>query len=438
VSAECDFLTTRCGSVRGSNYTTADACRANFQENVRRFPLTQGETFAAYLNRLYTLNDAQAQACVALFATSDCATPTNTAAACDAAIEVTNVVANGAVCDGDELRCEDDTALCGIKAGTNTCAVCQPKGPNGNVCGTNDECVSGWCDVGSGYCTAPPTTLAGINQACTLNTDCLGALVCVNNVCRDPVGLNGVCDGPAATVRNNPPCKADLSCVTNNAGVTGTCQAWLADGQTCQRQGRILLTANGNFVLTTAPECAHECVFPTRTSATGTCSSVTALPAVGQPCNKHTPLQCAPRTDLKIDVDFTRLGANEFAESGCSCESLGGTGTRCWGNGDCANGRCTGSDFGAYDGATMMVTDQPSAGTCGPRLANGQACTADDDCATTSFCFDFDVAGVCTGDRGNSGADIRCRADAHCISGFCNGTNPVNGFGSCAALPACP
>ena len=86
----------------------------------------------------------------------------------------------------------------------------------------------------------------------------------------------------------------------------------------------------------------------------------------------------------------------------------------------------------------MMVTDQPSAGTCGPRLANGQACTADDDCATTSFCFDFDVAGVCTGDRGNSGADIRCRADAHCISGFCNGTNPVNGFGSCAALPACP
>lgn len=109
------------------------------------------------------------------------------------------------------------------------------------MCGTNDECVSGWCDVGSGYCTAPPSTLAGINQACTLSTDCLGALVCVNSVCRDPVGINGVCDGPAATVRNNPPCKADLSCVTNNEGVTGTCQAWLADGQTCQRQGRILL-----------------------------------------------------------------------------------------------------------------------------------------------------------------------------------------------------
>ena len=293
--------------------------------------------------------------------------------ACSDVLDPVRPMTVGEVCtDGvQELVqavCDDDLAFCGPNGGDRTCRLCQADLANGQPCADDNQCESGLCSPSG--CAPLPTVQAAVDQACQTDTDCLGNLVCVPvsmnaSVCRQRAGAGAVCNRDPGAM-GVAPCLLELDCIaTDLTDTVGTCRARLADGQTCTRNAQVFPALPNN------PGCQNFCVFQDAGAPTGTCMSLTQLPATA-PCTFSGPQPygvCAQGSWPDYTLS-TATGA--LVASACTCAPQQAGAQPCWDNANCQDGRhCEGVAF-PPQGAVQ--------GTCVANLGNGVACNSDDQC----------------------------------------------------------
>jgi hypothetical protein len=346
-----------------------------------------GLSLPEYYDSHFEVTDqAKARACLEKWSNLPCEDTTRSDPECDDVFRPKNPASAGQKCGGegmDSIECNNNL-MCVDVANKPDCGVCEAKKANGTSCTDSDECQSGFCSGGNSP-TCGPAAPKPKGQGCTRDDECLGSLVCVGSgnakTCQERVGLNAACDGPRATAETRPPCYADLECVSDSAGVNGTCAASLPDGATCQREPGYGST------------CRHYCVFTSANAVTGTCQTLAALPGAGQPCVGFgsAAIFCSQDDAIYADFEFT-YDSSGLHFTSCGCKTKVGQGGQCLWSSACNNGLCSGQDF---------TTTPMTPGTCGPLLANGTACEDDDEC----------------------------------VSGYCQVTGQN---GTCAPPPACP
>ena len=322
--------------------------------------------------------------------------------------------------DGCPMCPQPNGAPCSVNVdcqGTCIAGFCSDLALNGQGCdlGDDDDCVSGnVCDAGTCY-------LAN-GQACSTNEECVGT--CIGGLCSDESGFGGSCD-----------LGDDLDCTSGHACDDGTCH--LANGQACA----------------TNDECAETCIGGICTDASGTgascdlgddldcavgnvCDDGTCHLANGQACTTND--ECAGTCIGGICTDASGTGASCDLGDDLDCEPGNvcddGTchlanGQACTTNDECVNtcigGLCTdasgtGASCDLGDDLDCAVGNVCDDGTC--HLANGQACTTNDECAETC------IGGICTDASGTAGScdlgdDLDCAAGNVCDGGTCHLAN---------------
>jgi hypothetical protein len=107
-------------------------------------------------------------------------------------------------------------------------AACDFKGtrPNGQVCGSGDQCQSGYCSTGPNICgTCAPLAAAG--SACREDEDCQPGLTCEANRCVVPGAGGTGCS-------QNQPCKIGFYCRGGSCAAQATEPgAACTDAQSC-------------------------------------------------------------------------------------------------------------------------------------------------------------------------------------------------------------
>ena len=316
-------------------------------------------------------------------------------------------------CDDVDDICKGSPAVCVDRVEDDPCQTTQ-ECPGALVCAnllcqdgsTGDFCnETGDCEEGDDICKGGPAVCLDRveDDPCSAPTDCPGALFCANDVCQDGTtsdycngtgdcqDLDDVCDGEPSVCRerlegdactNDDQCKGALFCAND------VCQ----DGST------------GDFCLTTA-----DCLAP------------------DDVCDGE-PASCRPR----IEGDT------------CSGD------TQCSGDLYCANGRCQDGSTGDFCKTTAECdeNDDLCRGTpavCQDRLED-DPCSAPTDCpgalycanevcqdgSTTDFCRDTDdcaeVDDVCDGEPGvcreriegdACSADPQCAGALYCANSLC-------------------
>ncbi|MCB9788163.1 MAG: lamin tail domain-containing protein [Deltaproteobacteria bacterium] len=332
---------------------------------------------------------------------------------------------NGSVCERDghcesgqcvdgvccDTACDGQCEQCNKAGSVGTCALSAAGTDPGDDCAGNGTC-GGVCD-GSGGCTfTPPTTSCGPCLRC----DGVGGCTVGQPADTDPddtCPVCEVCNGESGTL---------AACVPVPSG-----QDPVDD---CSPQG--------------AASCQH----------TGVCNGASACE------NFASTTECVAQTCT-----------NGFRDPAHFCDGLG-TGTSCVDPPDefCGGLACTADGLDCRTNCTQdsecitgYFCDNPGpTGTCEPKLANGDACNADNEC-TTNFCTDgvcctTACAGACrqcdiSGDgtctlhpfptdpetgcglywcNGTGACNVTCSVDSDCKAGnFCNGTTcePKRGLG---------
>lgn len=330
----------------------------------------------------------------------------------------------------------------------------EPPGELGQYCARGRGCVEGLsCHAAGEFCT----------QSCSTDADCPDEAVCESiggeSVCKprclsltSTTGFNCSvavpctspdascerCGCPAAEMcilnrcivpaQLGEPCAADPDCVTGN----------------CSAVARVCRVALGDFCDET--NCDRCMVLEDWSSCSRSCSGF---------------IDCGPNSECRgFEPNFycyercsDRTCPTECDEI-CDCpeceirQPAGPAGQPCQQDQQCASGMCFGAPFGgvgqgtcadacAADGSCAagfqcldqrclptceagevcrfnLATIQPlmcTNGVCDPRLANGGACTIDQECQSV-HCMD----GEC---RGASAIGESCASDGDCVEGFC-------------------
>ncbi|MBI5496873.1 MAG: hypothetical protein HY904_17800 [Deltaproteobacteria bacterium] len=419
-----------CAGTRGREYSSLAACNATLDlEEAYRVAIGQ-QGVDAFVNSHYAVPDPTAgQACIdAITALTGaaCDVPVQTLTECNAAIDPLNAVARGSQCDADHL-CDDDVDVCKPLTASNggylDCSTCVALISNGNACAGHDDCASGYCNPATNVCQTAPSSQSGIGVTCADGSDCLGNLRCVgqagSTTCQPRGAVNAACDGPLATNRTHAPCLADLDCVTDANAAVGTCQARLANGQTCRRDAFSLVIVpraaplpDDVFLVQTAATCMNFCNYAARDSATGTCGTRTTMPVDSEPCTglaSFAPMACGSYTDAYAVPGLATsplvVNGNTYTKvalTSCECSTKSATGA-CLDDGHCKAAQCNNAAFPANGTVTL--------GTCEPLSTRNTACNEDTDC-TTGLC----TASLCADPLANGQA---CRRDSNCASGYC-------------------
>ncbi len=89
-------------------------------------------------------------------------------------------------------------------------AACDIRGTlaNGTACGTDSQCTSGYCNIGTNGCGVCAARAAA-GGACTTTGDCTLGLVCGGSVCKSPGNAGDTCSATA-------PCLGSLACTSGN------------------------------------------------------------------------------------------------------------------------------------------------------------------------------------------------------------------------------
>lgn len=346
-------LEERCRDVRGARFSSRAACEQAIDDADWEAEATSGVgTFEFFANNYNLLDEARARTCVAHLSTVECGAPALDAPECEQARGITAPATTGELCNGPRSAphlCDESSLYCGAQPGNAACTVCQELHPEGAGCSTSSSCETGFCSV-ENTCTAPAPRARG--ETCTRDDQCAGELLCTaasDGGTRTCAARGGAGDSCAVT-----PCQVDLACID------GTCAARLDDGATCDRNS-------------TGAGCRHLCVFPSADAAQGTCGLPSDLPVVDEPCvraRESLPNVCKPLETIYPDYTVQFVDNRQVLVA-CTCRHTGGAGDACFHNGACGGGRCVG---------VTRMGDALSAGTCQPKLIDGQRCQRSSDC----------------------------------------------------------
>ncbi len=361
-------LEERCANVRGRQYSSRAECEGTFALYDQLFLALTGKGYFAGLAEDFRVGDqARLRTCLGKIETVACTDQTVRDPDCEGVLVPVTPRTAGQSCVNDGENC-DVGLFCDEQESKPTCSLCAAYKANGASCSDGNECDSGFCTSDTnGTCAVPAFKARG--QACTFDDECVGQHVCAGaagqKTCQERGGVGAACDGPEATNETRPRCMDDLECVTNAAGVTGTCSRRLSDGQPCVRRGF-------NDPTTSAP-CATMCLFANATTNMGTCGFPAGPLAAGSPCagfQGGTTALCSleEESTLYADLQFN-VENNMFNITGCTCKTQVANGQDCFFSSACSNGICTGTNF-----QTVMP------GECSPKLANGTVCEDDSDC----------------------------------------------------------
>ena len=233
----------------------------------------------------------------------------------------------------------------------------------GGNCGSGDDCVDGLsCEFSNDDCFG---TCGSDSFSCG-GTTCAEGEYCNFGAPGGEACAPKLKEGDACTFSDDCTLEADdVECLpADGESSEGTCTKYgtVADGSYCDYDDDFC--ADGS-----------SCDFETGLCASGGGASVT-LATSGQPCDlENTP--CAP------GLVCTNL---DFSTGGGTCGAPVGDGGECFIAFECEPSlTCVGVSF---------TSNPPTAGSCGPKLADGQACQSNIDCQSNN-CDESGDDGVC-------------------------------------------
>ncbi len=384
------------------------------------------------------------------------------AASCDSGVATVRAVCDGTGNCPAEQTMACDPFVCSTTACFGTCVVdsqcndssfcmggnCVPEFPNGDACGSPNQCASGLCVDGvccDGLCTGQceACDVSSFEGACTpvLGDPRGGRPLCAT----DGSLCGGTCDGTTVVSCVYPTtgsvCR-DASCASDQAILGAFC-----DGQgACPPEIRQDCSGAG----CSGDLCAGGCVVDPDCLVGEFCSGGVCLPqgALGDPCAAGSQCVSGACTDgfccsraCTGQCEACNVPGNEGActsvvgapvgtrppcatdASACAGACDGGLGTACTYPGQSTQCRAPACSAGVAtlaancigSGACPGTQTQVCPGSCGGNLCAG-GCTTDANCAAGEFCS----GGVCLPKKLISEA---CSGPSQCLSGFC-----IDGF----------
>ncbi len=373
---------------------------------------------------------------------------------CDVAETCTGT---SATCPNDAVQpagksCSDDGNWCttDLCNGTAGAAVCVHAAGNAGLACSNvfNECdLVDVCDGISVLC--PSTAMKPAGTACTDDGN-----VCTLDVCSGPGAWAGpTCTHPAGNAGQT--CRAAASecdLAETCTGTTAACPTDAVKGNTvaCTDDGNACTTdlCNG---LATSPACVHAagnggtvcraaaglCDAPDLCTGTSSACPADAKRPTSYVCRAAVPPTGTDTTtcdaDEKCDGTNDNCPADAFKTATTSCRAASCTSAvatlaaSCTGSSaacpstqtqSCAPSSCNGTVCGGCTGdAQCAGTQYCSSGVCTAKKANGQTCSAGNEC-TNTFCVD----GVC--------------CNTACAAGTCDSCVNTGSVGTCSAVPA--
>ena len=265
-------------------------------------------------------------------------------------------------CTGSYDFCKQPTCIsgvCGISYAADNTAL-----PSNDQ--NTRDCLISVCDGGGNVVTRIDTTDVPIDgndctqDACNADGTPFHPPEPISTVCGD--GINETCDGAGNCQKfNGKPCSATIDCLSGYC-VDGVCCESACDG-TCSACNVSPLTAG---------TCTMVLLGQEDSNGTIPCSGVFSCDGNGV-CKKDNGQPCASVMDC----------VNGFCVDGYCCDN-GCTGTCKGCNVPGALGICKNMPFGSPDNNASLACNGPQVcngyGSC--KLANGQSCSGDSQCAS--------------------------------------------------------
>ncbi len=410
-----------------------------------------------------------------------------TADSCDAKLGCKNLPADGTPCDADANDCTVNDACKG-----GSCVA----GP-AKSCATGEPCVSATCDPVNGACVTTNTEGAPCTDGnpCTLGATCTGGK-CVGSgaLCDDKNSCTvDVCDSKVGCLHTaaSGPCDDGSVCTVNDVCNGTNCVGTAQDATACvdtnpctndacdPKLGCTHTPANGTFCYdgddcTLGDHCqGGSCVGSSNACACATTSDCGQYDD-GNPCNGvlycdsvNAPTGC--KLNPSSIIVCSTSGDTSCADSACDPKTgqctltlkpnglvCNADNNLCTQGDNCQNGSCTPGIAPDCDDKNPCTTDacDPSSGcthafNTSPCNADGDACTANDQCAsgvcqqgTKKVCDDgefctYDSCDPTTGQCVFEGATISCSDNNLCTIGDqCALKSGLNTWGCVPGLPA--
>jgi hypothetical protein len=302
------------------------------------------------------------------------------------------------------------TGLC-AQLGTAANGVLNPGrcssvgGAIGQVCSSNSECTSQYCDAGSG--TSRTNLCLPRGGTGTPGTLCSHDNQCVTGFCG---GLSATSSGTWIPGQCALPGPLGQACGNNGQCASGYCDAGLGTSRTAKCMPRGATGQVGDI-------CSHD-----NQCASSNCNGLAANSA-----GEWIPGQCAAKLGLGKSCSANYLCASGYCDAGNGTShtsqcmpgpGAGANGQTCSHDNQCATGNCAGLRSDSYNNWIP--------GTCAAKSSLGASCTANAQCAS-SYCD----AGNGTSHtsqcmpRGGTGLSSQpCSHPNQCASGTCNGLTP--------------
>jgi hypothetical protein len=300
--------------------------------------------------------------------------------------------------------------------------------PNGELCSTAADCLSGHCvegvccDSACGTCRSCLASRNGSSSdgACGLVASGGSDPACTGTACTSSGSGPNRCNGAGACGLPTPPtscglyvcdlaataclasCAADTNCVSTAYCASGVCTAKKGTGAACSAADQCGsgFCVDGVCCATACSGTCQACSAALTGQADGTCTNV----SVGQDPHGDCPGTTCSGGTLSFKV-CNGAGACGPSTASCppsyACDATGAT---------CAKVCTTDVDCGA--------TGYCNSGTCSPKGSNGQACTTANQC-TSASCAD----GVCCNEP---------------CAGQCQACNEPTSVGTCIAVKGTP
>lgn len=343
---------------------------------------------------------------------------------------------------------QGSNGTCGQIAAGHSSPDCADQGAG--TCGTNGACDgSGSCQVyGSGTQCASPTCSSG-----TLTTHaCNGSGVCTSGASSC---APYICNASGNGCRTN--CSSDTHCVSTHFCSGSSCVPKKANGLICTAANQ----CTSGFCVDGAccdTACTASCMACTAAKkgagggADGECGFIVSGADPDGNCAAEAQATCGN------DGQCNGSGACRKWAYGASCgqsvcEGNVAKGQICNGSGSCVNDTtgqacdpqlCSGGQCAACTTDAGCIPGHfCAAGTCNPKLADGQTCSGANQCASSfcvdGFCCNTQCSGLCSacsvqkkgqGNDGDCGSivvgtdpDDECAVGAECqTNGACNGS----------------
>ncbi len=337
------------------------------------------------------------------------------------------------VCSGSSATCPIScTGDAGCTAGNycNPANLCVSKLVLGQACTAANQCQSGSCADGvccnnacSGECNACSTAAGAPSNGTCANVTGAGNPSCGTYVCS---GASATC--PAA-------CSGDLDCANGNyCNAASQCVAKLTNGQAClaTNQCQSGFCADSVCCNSACTGSCNGCSTAAGAPSSGTCASVTGAgnPSCGAYVCDGMSATCPATCDNDVDCS-----AGNYCNAATQCVSKLANGQACTAtnqcqSGNCADDVCCNSACTESCNACSTAAGAPSNGTCasvtgagnpscGAYLCDGMSATCPATCDNDTDCSAgsfCNASSQCITELANGQA---CAAGSECQSGNC-------------------